>query len=63
MKTYTYTDSEAGKQKDKFDSLSEIVKHIEEFGYHGDSDGVVLQDSEPIIEYSSREHGLTWQKA
>lgn len=63
MKTYNYTDSEAGKQTEKFNTLSEIIAHIENFGWNGDSEGIILQNEEPILEYVSRENGLTWRKA
>lgn len=57
---YTYYDSEAGQQSQTFDKLSAIIKHIEDFGYNGDSSGTIFQDGEPIIEYDSSETGLTW---
>lgn len=57
---FTYSDSEAGTQKKSFFSLSEIVKHIEDFGWHGDSEGSIMQDGELILGYTSRETGLTW---
>jgi len=59
---FTYSDSEAGTQKENFTELSDIVKHIEGFGWHGDSKGVILQNDEPILEYVSREDGLIWSK-
>lgn len=61
-KTFNYTDSEAGKQTDKFDTLSEVIAHIENFGWNGDSEGVIFQNEEPIIEYVSRENELSWRK-
>lgn len=62
MKNFNYTDSEAGKQTEKFNTLSEIIAHIENFGWNGDSEGVIFQIEEPILEYISRENGLTWRK-
>ena len=41
---FTYSDSEAGMQSETFTSLSSIVKYIEDFGYNGDSDGIVFQN-------------------
>ena len=62
MKTFNYTDSEAGTQKEKFNTLSEIIAHIENFGWNGDSEGVIFQNEDPILEYVSRENRLTWKK-
>jgi hypothetical protein len=59
--TYTYSDSEVGMQRESFNSLSQIVAHIESFNYTQDSDGVVFQDGKAIIEYSSIESGLIWK--
>lgn len=61
MKTYTYSDSEAGMQRETFNSLSEIIAHIESFTYTQDSDGVVFQDGKSIIKYLSTENGLIWE--
>jgi len=60
---YTYSDSEAGMQRESFNSLPEIIAHIESFPYKGDSDGIVFQDGAAIIEYSSRACGLSWKVA
>ena len=57
---FTYSDSEAGMQNETFTSLSSIVKYIEDFGYNGDSDGIVFQNEEPILLYSSKESGILW---
>ena len=57
---FTYSDSEAGMQNETFTSLSSIVKYIEDFGYNGDSDGIVFQNEEPILSYSSKESGILW---
>lgn len=59
---FTYSDSEAGNQKDVFTTLSEIVKFIEDFGWNGDSEGIIFQNDEPILEYVSRQDSLTWRK-
>ena len=59
--TLTYTDHVAGKQSASFYTLSEIVKHIENFGWNGDSEGTVFQDQEPILEYVSRENEFYWK--
>lgn len=61
MTIYTYSDSEAGMQRESFNSFSEIIAHIESFDYTQDSDGVVFQDGKAIIEYSSIESGLIWK--
>lgn len=61
MKTYTYSDSVAGMQRESFNSLSQLIAHIESFKYIEDSDGVVFQDGEAILEYSSIESGIIWQ--
>jgi hypothetical protein len=61
MKTYTYSDSEAGMQHESFSSLSGITNHIESFEYTQDSDGVIFQDGKSIIEYSSIESGIIWK--
>jgi len=61
MKTYTYSDSEAGMQREKFGSLSQIIAHIESFNYTQDSDGVIFQDGKSILEYSSIESGIIWK--
>lgn len=61
MKTrFTYLDSEAGAQKETFNTLSEITAHIESFNYTQDSCGTVFQDGEAIIEYQSTENGIVW---
>ncbi len=60
MKTYTYSDSEAGMQTEKFNKLSELLTHIESFDYTKDSNGVIFQDEKPIIEYCSYESGLSF---
>ena len=60
MKNFNYTDSEAGKQTEKFNTLSEIIAHIENFGWNGDSEGIVFQNEKMILEYVSSENGLTW---
>lgn len=60
---FTYSDSVAGMQSETFSNLNEIVKYIEDFGYNGDSDGIILQNDEPILCYISREKGLLWTKA
>lgn len=57
---FTYSDSEAGMQNETFTILSSIVKHIEDFVYNGDSDGIVFQNEEPILSYSSKESGIQW---
>lgn len=61
MKTFNYIDSEAGKQTEKFNTLSDIIAHIENFGWHEDSEGVIYQNEEPLLDYVSRENGLTWR--
>lgn len=57
---YTYTDSLAGTQALTVDKLSAAIKHIEDFGWHGDSQGYVLQNGKPILEYLSLEDKLQW---
>lgn len=63
---YTYADSLGGSQSEKFVSFSEIVKHIEDFGWHGDSEGVIFKDvpngKEVVVMYTSRENTLTWSR-
>lgn len=58
---FTYADSQAGIQQEKFNSLSSIVKYIEDFGWNGDSEGVIFQNEEEILEYISREDWLVWR--
>lgn len=58
---FTYSDSVAGVQHESFKSLSEIIKYIEEFGYYGDSEGVVFESDKPVLEYVNRENGITWR--
>lgn len=57
---FTYSDSVAGKQTQKFSSLKEIKEYIENFGWHGDSEGTVFKNGTPICEYMSREDDLHW---
>jgi hypothetical protein len=57
--SFTYYDSVAGEQQKKHKTLSEIIKYIENFGYHGDSEGTVFCDGVPITEYVSRKEKLT----
>jgi ATP-dependent RNA circularization protein (DNA/RNA ligase family) len=63
---FTYADSLAGSQSEKFNSLSAIIKHIENFGWNGDSEGVIFKDipdgKEALIKYISRETGLSWDR-
>lgn len=58
---YTYTDSEAGLQSVSFEKLSELIAFIEDFGYYGDSDGVVSFGEDEILAYESRQDGLTFK--
>lgn len=64
MKTFTYSDSVAGMQVEKFDKLSEIIKYIEDFGHVGEesSTGVIYENDDPILMYNSSPDGLSWQK-
>jgi hypothetical protein len=62
MTNFNYTDSKAGTQTKMFNTLSEIIAHIENFGWNGDSEGVIFQNEDPIFEYVSRENRLTWRK-
>ena len=57
---FTYSDSEAGMQSESFKSLSSIVKYIEDFGWNGDSEGIVYENETPILSYSSKESGIQW---
>ena len=57
---FTYSDSEAGMQSESFKSLSSIVKYIEDFGWNGDSEGIIYENEIPILSYSSKESGLQW---
>lgn len=57
---YTYTDSLAGMQTLKAEKLSTVIQHIEDFGWHGDSQGYVLQNGKPILEYLSLKDKLQW---
>lgn len=58
--SFTYYDSVAGEQQKKHKILSEIIKYIEDFGYHGDSVGTVFCDGVPIMEYVSSKEKLIW---
>lgn len=58
---YTYSDSEAGEQREVFTKLSEIIAHIESFDYKEDSDGIVFANGLAILEYSSTKNGLVWK--
>jgi hypothetical protein len=62
-KQYSYSDSQAGTQPIKSEKLSDIIKDIENFGYHGDSQGIVYEDGHPILMYDSTEAGLSWRPA
>ena len=57
---FTYSDSEAGMQSETFKSLSSIVKYIEDFGWNGDSEGIIYENEIPILSYSSKESGIQW---
>lgn len=57
---FTYYDNVAGHQTISFTSLTEIIKYIEYFGWHGDSEGVVYADSKVILNYISKEDGIIW---
>ena len=59
---YTYSDSVAGLQSEEFEKLSDIIKYLEDFGWYGDSEGIIFQNNENILEYESRENGITWKK-
>ena len=57
---FTYSDSKAGMQSESFKSLSSIVKYIEDFGWNGDSEGIIYENEIPILSYSSKESGIQW---
>jgi hypothetical protein len=63
MRTFTYSDSVAGMQNEKFSKLSELIKHIEDFGHTGEegSTGIIYDNDEPILMYNSSLDGLFWQ--
>jgi hypothetical protein len=63
MKTYTYSDSEAGNQSVSFEKLSEMISYLENFSAVGESYGVIYQNEKPILEYHSNENGLSWSIA
>lgn len=61
--SFSYIDSIAGKQNETFGKLSEIVKYIEDFGFHGDfeqSTGVVYKNDNPILSYVSNKDSFEW---
>lgn len=58
--TFFYFDSEAGLQGQRFSLLSELIKHIEDFGWHGDSEGVIYANDTVILNYVSTKSGITW---
>ena len=64
MKTFTYSDSIAGMQVEKFEKLSEIIKYIEDFEHVGEesSTGIIYCNDEPILMYNSSPDSLSWQK-
>ena len=60
---FRYSDSLAGNQTIAFDKLSELIKHIEDFGHTGEetSYGTILQNEEPIFEYISNSNMFRWK--
>ena len=60
---FTYYDSEAGKQTEKFGSLEEIKKYINNLDGVGDSDGTVYKNGTPVLEYANIEgEKIVWRK-
>ena len=60
---YTYSDSQAGKQSVRFNKLSDLIKHIEDFGHAGEEEsfGIVYEDDIEILAYRSHPtEGLDW---
>ena len=42
MRTFTYSDSVAGMQNEKFNMLSELIKYLEDFGHTGEESSLSL---------------------
>lgn len=63
MRTFTYLDSVAGMQNEKFNKLSELLKYIEDLGHIGEesSTGIIYDNDNPILMYRSSLNGLFWQ--
>lgn len=63
MRTFTYSDSVAGMQNEKFSKLSELIKYLEDFGHAGEesSTGIIYDNDEPILMYNSSLDGFSWQ--
>jgi len=62
MRTFNYSDSVAGMQNKKFNKLSELIKYLEDFRHTGEesSTGVIYDNDEPILMYTSSLDGLFW---
>ena len=60
---YTYSDSVAGFQSERFNKLSEIVKYIEDFDHEGEetSVGIIYENENPILMYVSSPDSFNWQ--
>jgi hypothetical protein len=57
---FFYIDSVAGAQIETFSTLDNCKKHIESFGYNGNSDGEIICDGKVVASYTSRESGIKW---
>lgn len=56
---FTYIDSIAGIQHEKFNSVKELIDHIESFKYIEESDGIIYKNNIPFVMYVSRENVIS----
>ena len=59
--TYTYYDSEAGMQNEKFYMLNLIIEYIENFNAINDSSGTIYQDGIELLRYENINNNLIWK--
>jgi hypothetical protein len=59
--TYTYYDSEAGMQNEKFYMLNLIIEYIENFNAINDSTGTIYQNGKELLRYENINNNLIWK--
>jgi hypothetical protein len=63
MKKFTYLDSVAGAQNEKFNKLSDLARYLEDFQHIGEesSEGIIYENDRPILMYKSSLDGFFWK--
>lgn len=59
---YSYVDTFWGTPDKTFLSLSEVIMDIENLPFIKDSNGVIFQNENPVLEYTKRKSFIFWKK-